>query len=205
MLPAKQTSSSRADGVPVDAWTIGLSLIRIGIGILGSSDCIGKMDDKGYLIFTRKACKLVPVLSAAKNNCSQWPLLQDTEGSVWLALDESEWLEIDDHTQQQVGSHIKTAPRCYMVPLWDFIEPVLVNKFEMENLALANSVTKFMLLTEHATGRFHVIYPISIQEKLTVLMTGRRGLSIGRNWNLPLEVLILLPCHLSSDTKLYYC
>ncbi|ROW03067.1 hypothetical protein VMCG_05744 [Cytospora schulzeri] len=117
----------------------------------------GKMDDKGYLEFTRKACKAVPVLSAMKNNCSQWPLLQDTEGSVWLALDESEWLEIDDHTQQQVDSHMKAAPKCYMVPLWDFIEPVKANKFEMEDLAVANSVTKFMLVTEHATGKFHVI------------------------------------------------
>lgn len=85
----------------------------------------GKMDDKGYLTFTRKACKLVPVSSAAKNDCSQWPLLQDTEGLVWLALDQSEWLEIDNHTQQQVDNHIKAVPKHYMVPLWDFIVPVI--------------------------------------------------------------------------------
>ncbi|KAL7917207.1 hypothetical protein ACQKWADRAFT_324833 [Trichoderma austrokoningii] len=90
----------------------------------------GKMDDTGYLIFTRKACKLV----------------RDTEGLVWLELDESEWLEIGNHTQQVTW-----------VPLWDFIEPVMANKFEIENLTLENSVTKFMLLAEHATGKFHVM------------------------------------------------
>ncbi|KAK1243243.1 hypothetical protein MKX07_003871 [Trichoderma sp. CBMAI-0711] len=117
----------------------------------------GTMDDKGYLIFTRKACKVVPVLSAARDDCSRWPLLQDTEGLVWLALDESEWLDIDKHTQQQVGNHVNRASKCYMVPLWDFMEPVMANKAEIKDLALANSITKFMLLTEHATGKYHVM------------------------------------------------
>ncbi|KAL6801221.1 hypothetical protein GGI42DRAFT_325943 [Trichoderma sp. SZMC 28013] len=117
----------------------------------------GKMDDKGYLMFTREACRLVRVLSATTNDCPQWPLLQDTEGLVWLALDESERLEIDHHTQQQVDIYKNGAPKCYMVPLWDFIVPVMANKFDMENLALTDSVTKFMLVTEHATGRFHVM------------------------------------------------
>jgi hypothetical protein len=117
----------------------------------------GKMDDKGYLIFTRKACKIVPVLSSGKNDCPQWPLFQDTQGAVWFALDESPLLEIDDHTQQQVDIYKQGAPQHYMVPLWDFIEPVMVNKFEMQDLALANSVKKFMLLTEHATKKFHII------------------------------------------------
>lgn len=44
-----------------------------------------------------------------------------------------------------------------MVPLWDFLVPAMANKFEMQNLTLANSVTKFMLLTERATGKFHII------------------------------------------------
>ena len=117
----------------------------------------GKMDDKGYLIFTRKACKIVQVLPTTNNDCFQWPLLQDTKGLVWLSLDESEWLEVGNRTQQRIDIHTKRVPRYYMVPLWDFIEPVMANKFEMQNLAIANSVTKFMLLTEHATGKFHVI------------------------------------------------
>ncbi|KAL7957415.1 hypothetical protein V8C34DRAFT_180317 [Trichoderma compactum] len=116
-----------------------------------------KMDKKGYLIFTREACALVRVLSATTNDCSQWPLLQDTEGLAWLALDESERLEIDNYTQQQVDIRKNGAPKCYMVPLWDFIVPAMANKFEMENLTLTDPVTKFMLVTEHATGRFHVI------------------------------------------------
>ena len=60
------------------------------------------MDDNGYLNFTRKTCRIAQVLSTAKSDCFQWPLLQDTQGLVWLALDESEWLEIYNHTQQRV-------------------------------------------------------------------------------------------------------
>lgn len=35
-------------------------------------------------------------------------------------------------------------------------------------------------------------------------MTGKRGLMVGKSCNLPLEVLILLPRHQGSDTKLDY-
>lgn len=116
----------------------------------------GRIDEVGYLSFRRKACVVVPgaIKIGAEHehfpeHVFQWPLLQATDNTVW-------------QFQENFDMDLQSFPKIAAIPLWRFWD---YTEFDVAGLASSVSALKFMLVKEHAAGKFHLVSYFYVQDE----------------------------------------
>ena len=114
----------------------------------------GEMDDDGYLTFTRRASAAIPV-ATDKQSVNAAGYAQTADGKLWEILD-------------AVNIHSLEYPKTAAVPLGRYI-----NLYEYAQESDSNSdsdfdssdLIKFMLMTEHAPDKFHVVSYFAMRDR----------------------------------------